>query len=91
LTALVDTESIERATNDVVADTRKVFHPTATNEDDGVFLKVVSFTADVGDDFEAVGETHFGHLAERRVRLLRGAGHYLEADSAALWAVHESG
>jgi hypothetical protein len=34
LAAFIDTEGIERTTDDVITDTRKVFHPAASNEDD---------------------------------------------------------
>jgi hypothetical protein len=91
LAALIDTEGIERTTDDVVTNTWKVLHPSAANEDDGVFLEVVAFTADVGDDFESVSEAHFGHFTESRVRLLGRPSHDLKTYSAALWAVHESG
>src|SRR5690349_22929325 len=42
---------------------------------------------DVGDYFNPVRETHFRHLAERRVRLLRRAGHHLQADATAKRAI----
>jgi hypothetical protein len=75
----------------VVTDTWKVLHPSAANEDDGVFLEVVAFTADVGDDFESVGKANLSHFTESRVWLLGRASHDLKAYSAALRAVHESG
>ena len=91
LTALIDSEGIERTTNDVVTDTWKVFYPATANENDRVFLEVVTFTTDVSDDFKAIGETHFGDFTERGVRLLWRPGHDLEANAAALRAVDESG
>lgn len=91
LTAFIDPEGIERAADDVVTDTWKVFHPAAANEDDGVFLEVVAFAADVGDDFETVGEADFGDFPKRGVGLFRRAGHDLQANAAALWTVHECG
>jgi len=90
LAAFIDAKGIERATNDVVADTWKVFDPAATDEHDGVFLEVVAFTADVGDDFEAIGEADFGDLTESRVGFFRRPRHDLETDAAALRTVHES-
>ena len=75
----------------MITHTRKVLHPSAANENDGVFLEVVAFTADVGDDFESVGKANLGHFTESRVWLLGRASHDLKAYSAALWAVHESG
>ena len=90
MTALIDTEGIERTADDVVTNTWKVFHPTAANEDDGVLLEVMAFTADIGDYFESIGETHFGDFTESGVRLLRRPGHDLETNTAALRAVDES-
>ncbi len=74
----------------MVANTWKVFHTTTTDKDDGVLLEVVTFSADVGDDFVAVGEANFGNLTESGVRLLWRAGVNLETNAAALWAVVQS-
>ena len=91
LAAFIDAETVERTTDDVVSDTGQILYPAAADEDDGVLLEVVAFTADVGNDFEAVGEPDFSDLTKRGVRLLRGAGHHLEADPTALWAIGQSG
>ena len=90
LAAFVDAEAVEGATDDVVTDTRQILHTAAADEDDGVLLKVVAFTADVGDDFEAVGEADLGDLTKRGVRLLGRAGHHLQADPTALRAIGQS-
>jgi hypothetical protein len=91
LAALIDTEGIERTTDDVITNTWKVFHPPAANENDGVLLEVVAFSADVGDDFESVGKADLGHFTKRGVRLLWRPGHDLETNTAALRAVYECG
>lgn len=49
-----------------------------------MLLQVVADTRDVGRDFLTVGEANAGHLAERRVRLLRSNRLHLGADAAAL-------
>jgi hypothetical protein len=47
----------------VVADAGKVFDPSATYKHDAVFLQVMSFAGDIGDDFLAVREpAEFGFL-----------------------------
>jgi hypothetical protein len=51
----------------------------------------MAFAADVGDDFESVGEANLGDLTKRGVRLLWRPGHDLETNTAALRAVYESG
>src|SRR5690606_8592646 len=74
LLAVADTLSVERTTDDLVANTRQVLHTTATHEHDGVLLQVVAHTGDVGRDLDAVGEPHTGHLAQCRVGLLGSRG-----------------
>lgn len=82
--AAIHSEAVECAADNVIADTGQIFDTTATNENDRVFLKVVTFSGDVSDDFLAVGQTDFGHFAESGVGLLGGAGHNLHADTATL-------
>jgi hypothetical protein len=69
-----DSQSIERTTNYVVSNTGKVTYTTTANQHDGVLLKVVAFTTNVGRDFPTVGKTHTCDLPQRGVRLLRGNG-----------------
>src|SRR3954471_21584504 len=80
LLAVGHAEAVEDAPDDVVADAREVADPAAADQDDRVFLEVVALAADVGGHFLAVGEPDPRHLAERRVRLLRGHRLDLEAD-----------
>src|SRR3546814_3948213 len=63
---------IEHAAQDVVAHTGKIADTAAADQHDAVFLEVVAFARDVGDDFAAVGQADLRNLAERRVRLFRG-------------------
>ena len=66
LSSTIDTQGIQRSTNHVVSNTRKVANPTTTDQNNRVFLEVVAFARDVGDDFAAVGQAHLGNLAQRR-------------------------
>ena len=75
---------IESTAYDVVAHTGKVLHTTAAHHDDGVLLKVVAFTGDVGVDFLTVGEAYTSHLTHSRVRLFRGRGVHTHAHTATL-------
>src|ERR1700676_4064788 len=84
LLAILDALGIEDAAENVVAHARQILDAAATDHDHGVFLKVVTFTRNVADDFETVGEAHLGDLAERRVRLLRGRGVDARAHAALL-------
>ena len=89
--ALLDAGGIECAADNVVTHTGQVLHAAAAHEHDRVFLQVVAFVRDVGDDFVAVGEADLRDLAERGVRLLGGAGHDLHADAAAEGSAFERG
>src|SRR5215210_5740463 len=72
LLAVADPGGVEHPADDLVADAGEVLHPAATHEHDGVLLQVVADAGDVGRDLLAGGQAHPGHLAEGRVRLLRG-------------------
>jgi hypothetical protein len=47
----INAKCIEGTSNDVIPNTRKVAYTTAPDENDGVFLKVVTFTTDVRGNF----------------------------------------
>lgn len=74
LTAVRDTRSIQGASHSVVSNTRQILHTSASNQHHGVFLKVVTFTTDVGGHFVTVGQPHPGHLSKRGIRLLGRRG-----------------
>src|SRR5580700_6132415 len=74
LVPLADARRIERAPDHLVPDTGEVLHPATADEHDRVLLEVVSLPRDVRRHFESTGEPDPGHLAERRVGLLRGMG-----------------
>src|SRR5690606_6605674 len=74
---------------DVVTHTGQILHPAATHQNHRVFLEVVAFTADVRNDFVAVGEAHLGDLTQGRVRLLGGGGVDASANAATLRAIFE--
>ena len=68
----------------MVAHAGKIADTTAADQHDAVLLEVVAFARDVGDDFALVGQANLGHLAQRRVRLLRGRGVDTGANAALL-------
>ena len=69
---VLDADRVERAADDVVADAGKILHAAAADEHHRVLLQVVPDAGNVRRHLDAVGEPDAGHLAERRVRLLRG-------------------
>src|SRR5690554_134220 len=87
LLAILDALQVQRATHDVVTHTGQILDTTATDQHDAVFLEVVAFTADVGNDFETVGQAHLGDLTQSGVRLLGRRGVHTGAHTAALRAV----
>src|SRR5438552_1481588 len=76
---------VEGAAHDVVLHRGQVLDPAATHQDHGVLLQVVTDAGNVGGHLHLVRQAHARDLAKRRVRLLRGAGHHLKADTATLW------
>ena len=49
---------------------------TTPNQDDRVLLQVVTFTTDVGGDFEAVGQTYTAYFTQCGVWFFRSGGIY---------------
>src|SRR5579859_3332946 len=94
LHAILHARGVERAADDVVLDRRKVRHPAAADQDDGVLLQVVADARDVRRDLHVIGEADAGDLPERRVRLLRGHRADDRADATllgrALTELHEA-
>jgi hypothetical protein len=64
LLAVFYTGSIQATPYDVVTYTRKILHTTTPYQNDGVFLKVMSFTWDVCDNLDFVGQTNFRNLPQ---------------------------
>src|ERR1700679_2839507 len=84
LLTVLDALGIEDAAEDVVTHAGQILDAAAADHDHRVLLKVMAFTRDVADDFEAIGQAHLGNLTKRRVRLLRGRGVDARANTALL-------
>src|SRR5690606_22867710 len=89
LATLGNASSVERTAHGVVTHTRQILDAATTDQDHGVLLQVMAFTADVADDLFLVRQAHLGDLAQGRVRLLRGGGVDTGADATALRALLE--
>ncbi|OIQ76854.1 hypothetical protein GALL_414610 [mine drainage metagenome] len=81
---ILDTLQIKGATHYVIADARKILHTATTHQYDGVLLKIMSLTTDVGDDLEAIRKAHLRNLAKCRVGLLWRCRIDTGTDSSAL-------
>src|SRR4051812_39699435 len=84
LPAILHPLRVEHAAKHVVAHAGKVAHTAAADQHDAVLLEVVAFARDVADHFALVGQANLGHLAQSRVRLLRGRRINTGADAALL-------
>src|SRR2546422_9689161 len=91
LLAVADAGRVQRASDDLVPNARKVLHPASSHEHDGVLLEVVADARDVGRDLDARGQADPGDLAEGGVRLLGGYGEDARADAAPLRRTAKSG
>src|SRR5437762_11898038 len=83
LLAVLHALRVERAADDLVADTGQVLHPAAADEHDRVLLEVVTDARDVRRDLDAARQAHAGDPAERGVRPPGGGGVDAAADPAA--------
>ena len=80
----VNAQRVEGSPDNVVTHAREISNSSTPNENNGVFLKVVSLATDIGGYFLAVRQAYPGDLPQGGVRLFRGDRTYLEAHAAAL-------
>ncbi len=85
-TAVLDPFAVQSAADNVVANTRQVFHAAATNQDHRVLLQVMAYTANVGGNFHTVGQPDPGNLAKGRVGFFRSHGPDLNTHAPPLGA-----
>ena len=71
LTTTVNARCVQCSTNDLITNTRKITNTTASNENDGVFLKFVTFAGNIDRYLFPVGKTNTGDFPECGVRFLR--------------------
>ena len=80
----LNTLGVERTADDVVTHAGEVLDTTAANQNDGVLLKVMADTGDVGGNLVAIRQANTGDLTKCGVRLLRGGGTNCGADASLL-------
>src|ERR1700691_2299012 len=71
LFAVGHADAIKRAADYVIANPWKILHTAAADEHDRVLVQVVADSWDIGGDFNPVGQTDTGYLAQRGAGLLR--------------------
>src|SRR5215469_13214885 len=89
LLAVAHALGVERAADDLVADSGQVPHPAAAHQHDRVLLQVVPDPGDVRGDLDLAGEPDSRHLAQGGVRLLGRGRVDARANPAALGAALE--
>ena len=68
----------------MITNTREILHTTTADKNDTVFLQGMAFARDIGGHFKTVGQTNTGNLTKSRIRLLRGCGTNVRADTTLL-------
>src|SRR3989344_2676257 len=84
-TALFDARRVELAAHDGVAES-DVLHAATADQNDRVFLQVVSFAGNVRGDFHAVRKANARDLSDSGVRLTRGLRGDARACPAFKWS-----
>ena len=84
LHAALNALGVERTTDNVVTNARKILNTAAADQNDGVLLQVVTNAGNVSGNFITVRQAHTGDLTKSRVRLLRGGGTNSGADTSLL-------
>src|SRR5271170_2046176 len=65
-----DAQCVQSSTDDVITNTRQIAHPSAADQHDAVFLKIVLFARNIRRDLPAIAEPHTGDFPQSRIRLL---------------------
>ena len=73
LTSVSNACGIQCTSDDVVSGTRKVLNTAASDQNNAVFLQIVSFTGDVACYFDSVGRRTLAIFLRAGVRFLRVA------------------
>src|SRR5258708_14996429 len=89
LLAVLHASGVERAAQNVIANTREILHAAAAHQHDRVLLQVVADTWDVRGDFNGVRQADASHLAQGGVRFLRGLRVNADAHAALFRAAHQ--
>lgn len=86
LLAVFHTCRVECSTDYVIAHARQVLYSAAANQDNGVLLKRVPFSGDVGRNLHPVCHTDTRHLSQGGIGLLWGDGTNLNTNAKFLRA-----
>jgi hypothetical protein len=65
LLTVSDTLKVKSTANDVVANTWKIRYTATANKHNGVFLEVMTFTADISPNFLPICQSDTGNFTKR--------------------------
>ena len=91
LLASFHTGRIKNAADDMVTNAREVLDAASANQHDRVLLQVVAFSRNIRRDDDTVRKLYTSHLAQGRVRFLRGRSVDTRAHSPTLRASGKRG
>lgn len=77
---------IKDPAHNMVAYSRQILYSSASYYHNRVFLKIVTFSGDVGSNFHTVSQPHAGNLSQRRVRFFRRSSSNPCADPTLEWS-----
>ena len=69
----------------MVADTGKILYSAAADENNRVFLQIMSFTGNICGHFDAIRQAYACYLPKRGIRFLGGRCIDPRTDTALLW------
>ena len=58
---------VQNASDDVISNPWTILDASAPDQNDRMLLKIVAFTGNIGRNFNPRGQSHPGHLAQRRI------------------------
>jgi CobQ-like glutamine amidotransferase family enzyme len=68
----------------MIPDTRQILNTPSTDQDNGVFLKIVSLSRDISRNLNTVRQANTGNFSQSRIRLLGGGGIDTRTDTSLL-------
>jgi len=74
--------TVQNTANNMVANPRKIWHPSPANHDNGVFLQIVADSGDIGGHFHSISEPDSCDFSQGRIGLFGSNRRNLDAHPA---------
>jgi hypothetical protein len=75
----------------VIPNSWKVLHPSSPDENNGMFLEVMTNPRNISGDFDSIGQSHSGNLSKGGIRFLGSGCIDSYANPSFLGRSHQSG